>query len=118
VTDTKPPDIDRLFSDPATYFRTTAIHYRSMESPFYEDLARLCAEDAELMALPPKRREDSPSTISRVSRALRHLGSARPLAGVTRSTNAHHGAARSRESRTIAPVPRRRCHWHHRCCIP
>jgi hypothetical protein len=51
VTDTKPPDIDRPFSDPATYFRTTAIRYRSMESPFYEGRARLRAEDAELMAL-------------------------------------------------------------------
>jgi hypothetical protein len=44
-------NIDRLLSDPAIYFRTTAVRYRSMGSPFYEGLARLCAEDADLMAL-------------------------------------------------------------------
>jgi len=51
VTIATSASIDRLFSEPATYFRTTAIPYRSMGSPFYEGLARLCAEDAELTAL-------------------------------------------------------------------
>jgi hypothetical protein len=51
VTNAMSTNIDRLFSDAATYFRTTAIRYRSMGSPFYEGLAKLCAEDPELMAL-------------------------------------------------------------------
>ncbi len=51
MTHATPAGLDRLFSDPATYFRTTAIRYRSMGSPFYEGLARLCAEDPELMTL-------------------------------------------------------------------
>lgn len=51
MTNAMSSNVDRLFSDAATYFRTTAIRYRSMGSPFYEGLARACAEDAELMAL-------------------------------------------------------------------
>jgi hypothetical protein len=51
VTNTAPSDVERLFSDPAIYFRTTAIRYRLMGSPFYEGLAALCAEDPELMTL-------------------------------------------------------------------
>ena len=51
MTNAMSASIDRLFSDAATYFRTTAIRYRSLGSPFYEGLARLCAEDSELMAI-------------------------------------------------------------------